>query len=378
MKVRVCLAVKSAFNSVALRRTLAADPELQLVAEERDCAAVGRMLQAHPGTVALVDLELFSDPEGHSLQIQIAARRDPTVLINARGAAVPESLSLKRTVFVLSSRNPGALDIGYIQDNLLAAIQSVRLNKVQPANPAGQLSSAPVPPPPPVPQPEMPSASGSTSLQGTGSPAPGAGTPAAPPRRGPAELIVIGVSTGGPPLLVKMLKGLHKPTIPTLIAQHMPAGETLGFALRLSEECAHPVIEVGQGPLPETGVIGLVQSGKDFQILSHAPGKMRLKEAHVPGNPFHPGIDHLLQTAADAGIATHTVILTGMGQDGAIGALALSKRGFPVIAQRPETCAVAGMPNAAIQNGAAHYIQSPEQIVDSINRWYSATRSAVV
>jgi two-component system chemotaxis response regulator CheB len=363
MKVRICLAVKSAFNSVALRRTLAADPELQLVAEERDCAAVTRMLQANPGTVALVDLELLSEPDGQPLQIQLAARRDPTVLINARGATVPESLSLKRTVFVLSSRNQGALDIGHIQDNLLAAIQAVRVTKAQDTTGAGSSLSSPAP-------------SAATTVQPGGFPASGSSAPA--PKRGAAELIVIGVSTGGPPLLVKMLKGLRKPTIPTLIAQHMPAGETLGFAIRLSEECAHPVIEVGQGPLPEIGVIGLVQSGKDFQIQSHAPGKLRLKEANVPGNPFHPGIDHLLQTAAEAGIATHTVILTGMGQDGAIGALALSKQGFPVIAQSPESCVVAGMPNAAIQNGAARQIQSPEQIVESINRWYSAARSAAL
>lgn len=365
MKARICLAVKSAFNSVALRRTLAGDPELQLVAEERDCAAVTRMLQANPGTVALVDLELLSEPDGQSLQIQLAARRDPTVLINARGAAVPESLSLKRTIFVLSSRNQGALDIGHIQDNLLAAIQAVRVTKAQDTTGTSALLSSPT-------------LSIPTLAKSGAFPTVGSSAPAPTPRRGPAELIVIGVSTGGPPLLVRMLKGLQKPTIPTLIAQHMPAGETLGFAIRLSEECAHPVIEVGQGPLPEIGVIGLVQSGKDFQVLSHAPGKLRLKEANVPGNPFHPGVDHLLQTAAEAGIATHTVILTGMGQDGALGALALSRQGFPVIAQSPESCAVAGMPNAAIQNGAARQIQSPEQIVDSINRWYSAARSAAL
>jgi two-component system chemotaxis response regulator CheB len=362
MKVRVCLAVKSAFTSVALRRTLAGDPDLQLVAEERDCTSVARMLQAHQGAVALVDLELLSDPEGHSLQVQLAARRDPTVLINARGASIPESLSLKRTVFVLSSRNQGALDIGHIQDNLLAAINSVRMNKVQESAALSAMRDGSAP-------------ASSAPLAGFSPSAPS--TPLLQtPRRGPAELVVIGVSTGGPPLLVKMLKDLQKPTIPTLIAQHMPAGETFGFALRLSEECAHPVIEVGQGPLPEVGVIGLVQSGKDFQITSPAPGKLRLKEATVPGNPFHPSVDHLLETAAACGIATHTVILTGMGQDGAVGALALSKQGLPVIAQRPETCAVAGMPNAAIQNGAARQIQSPEQIVESINRWYAAARSA--
>ena len=64
-----------------------------------------------------------------------------------------------------------------------------------------------------------------------------------------------------------------------------------------------------------------------------------------------------------------------MGQDGAAGALALMRRGFPVIAQRPDTCAVAGMPSAAINNGAAQQVQSPEQIVDSINRWFAAAKA---
>jgi two-component system chemotaxis response regulator CheB len=286
------------------------------------------------------------------------------VLINARGAAVPDSLSLKRSIHVLSSRNQGSLDIGYIQDNLLAAIQAVRMAKAQETPTGGVLLSA--------------SPLTAATVGAPGAPTASAPTVAPLSKRGPAELVVIGVSTGGPPLLVKMLKDLKKPTIPTLIVQHMPPGETLGFALRLSEESAHAVVEVGPGPLPEVGTIGLVQSGKDFQILSVSPGKMRLKEAIVPGNPFHPSVDHVLLTAAEAGIATHTVILTGMGQDGAAGALALSKRGFPVIAQRPETCAVAGMPNAAIQNGAAFLIQSPDQIVESINRWYSAAKPTAV
>ena len=60
---------------------------------------------------------------------------------------------------------------------------------------------------------------------------------------------------------------------------------------------------------------------------------------------------------------------------GAAGALALMKKGYPVIAQRPETCAVAGMPSAAINNGAAQQVQSPEQIVESINRWFAATKT---
>jgi len=67
-------------------------------------------------------------------------------------------------------------------------------------------------------------------------------------------------------------------------------------------------------------------------------------------------------------------ILTGMGQDGAAGALAMAQKGLPVIAQRPDTCAVAGMPRAAIDNGAARAVQSPESIASTINRWSESAR----
>jgi two-component system chemotaxis response regulator CheB len=192
------------------------------------------------------------------------------------------------------------------------------------------------------------------------------------------ELVVIGVSTGGPTLLIKLLKDIATPTVPMLIAQHMPAGETAGFALRLSEVSGHQVVEVGRGSLPPVGTFGVVQGGMDFQISPAPNGQMRLREASVPGNPFHPSIDHLLRTAAEAGIPTHTVILTGMGQDGSVGALALSQQGYPVVAQRPETCAVAGMPSAAIQNGSARLVQSPEQIVETINRWFASVQSGAL
>lgn len=364
MKFRVSMAVKSAFTSIALRKSLAPHQDVQVVAEERSCASAEQMLLAHPTAVALVDVELFAEPGSQGLINLLAARREPTVLINARGSAVPENLQIKRSIHLLSGRHPGELDIGHIQEHLLATIHAAREAKVQ----AGTLSAS------------LSSLGSQTIASATPKPASGIlsvaslsnATSATPPRRGPADLIVIGVSTGGPTLLLKMIKGLNKPTIPTLIAQHMPAGETAGFALRLSEECSFPVVEVGPGALPEAGTMGIVQGGRDFQLSVAPHGRLRLREAQVPGNPFHPSIDHLLQTAAEANIATHSVILTGMGQDGSIGALELNKRGYPVIAQRPETCAVAGMPSAAIQNGAAQQVQSPDQIVDSINRWYAA------
>jgi two-component system chemotaxis response regulator CheB len=63
------------------------------------------------------------------------------------------------------------------------------------------------------------------------------------------ELVVLGVSTGGPPLLMRLLKDLTKPAIPLLIVQHMPESETAGFAQRLSEESGLVVREMAAGPI---------------------------------------------------------------------------------------------------------------------------------
>ena len=351
MKLRVCLAVKSTFTAIALRKSLADYPNAQLLGEERTCPAAEKLLLSQPSGLAVVDVDLLADPDSAGLLALLAQRREPTILINARGTPLPHALLNKPAIRELTSRRPGELDIGHLQELLIPALRAAREAWVQ-AGPASRTTGVPV------------STFGASATASTPPPA----------RRGAAELIVIGVSTGGPTLLVKMFKDLVKPTIPMLIAQHMPASETAGFALRLSEEIGQSIVETGAGPLPEIGRIGIVQGGRDFQILRNPNGKFRLKEAVVPHNPFHPSIDHLLLTAAEADIAVHTVILTGMGQDGAAGALALMRRGFPVIAQRPETCAVAGMPSSAIQNGAAQQVQGPEQIVESINRWFAAAK----
>lgn len=351
MKLRVCLAVKSTFTAIALRKSLSTYPDTQMLGEERTCQATEKLLTHQPSGLAVIDVDLFADPDSQGLITLLAQRREPTILINARGTPLPANLGNKAGIRVLTSRRPGELDIGHIQELLIPELKAAREAWVQ-AAPTSRSTHVPI------------STFATTAAQ----------TTFPQHKGGVAELIVIGVSTGGPTLLVKILKDLATPTIPMLIAQHMPASETAGFALRLSEEINQSVVEVGAGPLPGIGRIGLVQGGRDFQILRSPAGGFRLKEAVVPHNPFHPSIDHLLQTAAEADIAVHTAILTGMGQDGSVGALALMRKGFPVIAQRPETCAVAGMPSAAINNGAAQHVQSPEQIVESINRWFAAAK----
>jgi two-component system, chemotaxis family, protein-glutamate methylesterase/glutaminase len=133
------------------------------------------------------------------------------------------------------------------------------------------------------------------------------------------------------------------------------------------------VREVAAGPLPPVGTIGVVRGGGDFRIVRRSDG-LHLRDAVLAGNPFHPNIDEVLVSAVAADVAVGAAILTGMGQDGAAGALAMAQKGLPVIAQRPDTCAVAGMPQAVIDSGAARAVQSPEGIASTLCRWSETAR----
>jgi two-component system chemotaxis response regulator CheB len=360
MKLRVVLAVKASFTAIALRAGIRECADAQLLGEARTSLDALRVLRSHPQAIAIVDIDLFSDPDSEELQNFLQQRQDPFLLVNAKGTFVPPALTQKPFVSILESRHSGELDLAHIQAQLIPALRAMREAWVNSEPLArGDRVTSRCPTPSSVPS----KSSNSLSL---------------PSRRSSADLVVIGVSTGGPTLLLKMLRELQTPTVPTLIVQHMPASETAGFAARLAEEIKQSVVETGVGALPAIGTIGLVQGGKDFALVRNPNGTMRLKEVELPHNPFHPSVDSILLSAAEADIAAFTVILTGMGQDGAVGALALMRRGCPVIAQSPDTCAVAGMPQAAIQNGAAQAVQSPERIVESVNRWYSAKQPSVM
>lgn len=340
MRQQVSVCTASAFLALVIRKTLARSSHVEPPVDHRSAGAALPVLRESPG-LAIVDLELLLDgPDGEALRRQLCARRSPSIVVDARGRGVTDDVLTAPSLIVLRGRLAGELDVGMIEAELLGAVGSaLRLR-------TSRISQALEPLSPPEP---------------------------APFHEAVLELIVIGVSTGGPSLLLRMFEEVNAPAIPLLIVQHMPESETAGFAARLTEHTGLTVREVTAGPLPPAGVIGVLRGGSDFRLVRRG-GTLHLRSATVGGNPFHPSVDEVLTSAVAADAAVGAVILTGMGQDGAAGALAMAKRGLPVIAQRPDTCAVAGMPQAVIDNGSARWIKSPEGIASTLNSWSEAAR----
>lgn len=227
------------------------------------------------------------------------------------------------------------------------------------------------------------SLSGSTSLSSrqsatsrpslrSASPAAGASAPAAGgiirPCSGAHDIVVIGVSTGGPPVVQKILSALPA-NFPAciLVAQHMPATFTGPFAKRLDSVCQISVTEAANGDKIQNGHAYVCPGGKHIGIQMRGP----LPEVLVTTEPtsalYKPSVNVLMETAGNGlGRRVLGVMLTGMGSDGCEGAKVLKQRGGYLIAQNEASCVVYGMPKAVVDAGLADQILDVDDIAKAI------------
>lgn len=163
----------------------------------------------------------------------------------------------------------------------------------------------------------------------------------------PACLLVAS-STGGPGALARLLQQVPVGALPWIIAQHMPDHGTQAFAAHLADVSGHAVSEIGSQTRLTSGGIYVLKGGQDFTLSQTPAGTLTLRPCPAVASPFHPNADHLMQSAAAAGIPAMALVLSGMGEDGARGAAALGQAHNPVYVQEPATCIVPGMPGAAL------------------------------
>jgi two-component system chemotaxis response regulator CheB len=198
------------------------------------------------------------------------------------------------------------------------------------------------------------------------------------PRPVPAEnrtiasrLVVLAASTGGPPALERVFAGLSaEASAAYLVVQHLPAGFTASFAKRLSRIAGFPVIEGRQGLVVEPGIGYLAPHGTHMMVHSGVRKVATLSLSDTP--PLHgvrPSADPLFESAAAVyGGRVTGVVLTGMGQDGALGMRAIRDAGGRTIVQDEASSVVWGMPGAAVRQGAAQTVVPLDRVAVEIRR----------
>ena len=186
----------------------------------------------------------------------------------------------------------------------------------------------------------------------------------------PASVLAIGVSTGGPAALAKILPALPADfPLPILIAQHMPRLFTGVLAERLNAACRLSVREAQPGAQPASGVVYLARGDWHMEITrASADAALRLHQGS-PEENCRPSVDLLFRSAASIyGSGVIAVILTGMGSDGLAGCRAVRAAGGKILAQDRETSAVWGMPGVVAKAGLADQVLPLDAIPAALTR----------
>jgi len=195
------------------------------------------------------------------------------------------------------------------------------------------------------------------------------------------DAIVVGSSTGGPPVLEQIFTNLPASLpVPIIVAQHIPELFTQSLAQRLNNHCACGAKLAEHGTNMSEPRIYISQGGKHMKPTLVA-GKNLIARTldKLDGASYKPSVNLLFSTAADLfGSRVLAIQLTGMGQDGAVGAKKIRAKGGHVIAQNEESCVVFGMPRAVIENGSANAVMSPEDIRKVLQKICTAQSGGVL
>ncbi|HEY6802358.1 MAG TPA: chemotaxis-specific protein-glutamate methyltransferase CheB [Pyrinomonadaceae bacterium] len=189
------------------------------------------------------------------------------------------------------------------------------------------------------------------------------------PQKGAVDIVVIGISTGGPQALRYVIPQIPANIgVPMAVVMHMPIGYTEMYALKLNETAKVEFREAAEGDELKAGTVLLAPAGRHMTLKRTTEGTV---VAHLDARPFEtlhrPSVDVLFQSAAEVyGQRSLGIVMTGMGSDGREGASWIKARGGLVYTESEETCVVYGMPRATLEAGLSDKVVPLHQMAQAI------------
>lgn len=367
-KIRLMLVDDSALIRRLLTDVLTGDPQLEVAGQAPNGRVALERLAAINPDMVILDVEM-PEMDGLETLTEIRKRqpRLPVIMfssITERGAIVTlEALARGANDYVTKPSNTGnmAASLQRVRDELIPRIKTFCRHLIAPAPPVQPPAAA-------EPAPGGRTPGGFVPFgRPTAGPAPFERTTAfkpearpsplpAPPRiRQRVDVVVIGVSTGGPPALAALLPRLPASfPVPILIVQHMPPIFTRLLAERLATQSSLAVAEGAAGEILRPGQV-VVAPGGSHMALERQGNQIRLQlHQGEPENSCRPAVDVLFRSVADVYRGnTLAVILTGMGNDGLRGCEAIRKAGGQILVQDEASSVVWGMPGFVAKAGLA-------------------------
>lgn len=359
--IKVVVVDDSAFMRKAISTMLGKDPEIDVVATARDGEEGLELIRRHDPDVVTLDIEMPRMDGLTALRHIMMEMPRPVLMVSSLTTEGAEStlkaMELGAVDFIPKQLSKVSLDIVKIEANLIAKVKAVASRKNLLSRPRMALSRPPV---------SMPAASPMPHSSATSPAAPRQAV--APSGAVKRDVVAIGVSTGGPPAVQKILSALPADFPASIvIAQHMPQAFTGPFAKRLDGLCKISVKEAENGDRLKPGCAYIAPGGQHL-MLKQAVSRVDLVVTPEPASALYkPSANVLITSAADAvGRRTLGVILTGMGSDGMEGIRALKQKGGRALAQSDATCVVYGMPKAVVDAGLSDEIVDIDDMAQAI------------
>ena len=354
--IKVVVIDDSAFMRKALSTMLSKDPEIEVVATARDGEEGLEMIRRHQPDVVTLDIEMPRMDGLTALRHIMMEMPRPVLMVSSltsEGAeATLKAMELGAVDFIPKQLSKVSLDIVKIEDDLRAKVKLIarrRMSHLSRSSLTSRVRAASAAPA------AQPASAGAAAAADRPERATRAARPGGSQTR---DLVAIGVSTGGPPAVQKVLSYLPQ-DFPAgiLIAQHMPAAFTGPFAKRLDSVCQITVKEAEDGERFQHGVAYVAPGGKHLRI-DQKISRIEVRVVEEPREALYKPSASVLFESVAAGVGRRGlgVVLTGMGSDGLDGMRVLKAKGGRALAQSDSTCVVYGMPKAIVDAGLADEI----------------------
>ncbi|MFQ3574281.1 MAG: chemotaxis response regulator protein-glutamate methylesterase [Thermodesulfovibrionales bacterium] len=349
--IKVLIVDDSAFMRNAISSMLSSDPEISIVGTAKDgLEAIEKVKNLKPDIVTM-DVEMPRMDGLTALKNIMEKNPLPVIMVSSltvEGAKVTiEALELGAVDFIPKNLSELSINIVKIKEILLEKIKYIAKKGIPQKIIKPYSRPKTTEPPKPI--------------------------ITAPPSRSIGErkvsIVAIGTSTGGPKALQSIIPNIPKDfPVPIVIAQHMPPNFTGPFADRMNQLSQIRVKEAEEGESLKPGT-AYIAPGRGHLRLKRPKGIETIvsisegKEDYI----YRPSVDALMLSVAELypGRALG-VILTGMGNDGQKGLMAVKQTGSRVFAQNEETCVVYGMPKAVVDAGIADKVLPLEEIAGEI------------
>jgi two-component system chemotaxis response regulator CheB len=357
-KFRVLIVDDSAFMRKVLETIFNGDDQLQVVGQAKDGREAVSLADSLKPDVITMDINM---PHVDGLQATaeiMTTNPRPIVIVSSESkegaASTLRALELGAIEFVAKPSSGVDLDMESIKEELLRKVRMAA--KVRVVRTASRLATT------------LQNANGSTAAPDSKEKFPSTKHNAAPSLDQRFPVVVLAASTGGPATVMRLAPGFTREfPAAVILVQHMPASFTAQYATQLAEFTGIRVKEAEANESLQPGTLYICPGGQHLRVTP--TGRIQLDGSSGRINGYLPNIDATMETvAAYAGAMTIGAVLTGMGNDGALGAKAIKAAGGLVLAQDEATSVIFGMPAEAIKVGAVDQVLGIDDIYPAIEK----------